>query len=73
MLKAIYQKKEKWSNVGRFPGKGGESLGSLKYQAFPSQILSFKTFTNLSLSNSFRAQSRMKTQFFLCKQTIQNN
>jgi len=64
VLKSIYQKKDKWSNVGRFPGKGGESLGSLKYQAFPGQILFFKTFTNLSLSNSLRAQSRMKTQFF---------
>jgi len=49
VLKAIYQKKDKWSNVGRFPGKRGESLELLKYQAFPSQILSFKTFTNLSL------------------------
>ena len=67
MWKTIYQKKDKWSNVGRFPGKGGESLGLLKYQAFPSQILSFKTFTNLLLSNSLRAQSRMKTQFYARK------
>jgi len=65
VLKGIYQKKDKWSNVGRFPGL-------LKYQAFPSQILSFKTFTNLSLSNSLRAQSRMKTQFNAIKQ-IQSN
>jgi len=65
VLKAIYHKKDKWSNVGRFPGKGG---GSLKYQVFPSQNLSFKTFTNLSLSNSLIAQSRMKTQFYERKQ-----
>ena len=65
VLKVIYLKKDRCSNEGRFPGKGGESLGSLKYQAFPSQILSFKTFKNLSLSNSLRAQPRIKTQFFM--------
>jgi len=67
VLKAIYQKKDKWCNVGRFRGKEGESLGLLKDQAFPSQIISFKTLTNLSLSNSLRAQSRMKTQFYARK------
>jgi len=72
VLKVSYHKKDKWSNVGRFPGKGSGSLGSLKYQAFPSQILSSKTFTNLSLSNSLRAQSRMKTQV-LFKKTMQSN
>jgi len=61
VLKVSYHNKDRWSNVGRFPGKGGGSLGSLKYQAFPSQILSSKTFTNFSLSNLLRAQSRMKT------------
>ena len=65
MLKVSYHKKDRWSNVGRFSGKGGGSLGLLKYQAFPSQILSSKTFTNLSLSNSLRAQLRMKTQIFM--------
>jgi len=66
VLKVIYLKKDRCSNEGRFPGKGGESFESLKFQDFPSQILSSKTFTNLSLSNSLRAQPRMKTQF-VCK------
>jgi len=64
VLKAIYHNKDKWSNVGRFPRKGGGSLGSLKYQAFPSQILSFKTFTKLSLSNSLRIKNE---NTILCK------
>jgi len=66
-VKSYYYKKDRLSNVGRFPGKGVGSLGSLKYQAFPSQILSPKTSTNLSLSNSLRAQSRMKTLFYARK------
>jgi len=70
VLKVSYHKKDRWSNVGRFPGKGGRSL---KYQGFPSQILSSKTFTNLSLSNSLRAQSRMKKQFYARKQECKNN
>jgi len=65
LLEAIHQKKDRWSTVGRFPGKGG---GSLKYQAFPSQILFHNTFTNPSLSNSLRAQSKMKTKFYARKQ-----
>jgi len=73
VLKAIYHKKDRWSNVGRLPGKGGGSLGSLKYQAFPSQIISSKTFTNPSLSNSLRAQSRMKAKFYARKQRIKSN
>ena len=64
MLKVIYLKKDRCSNQGRLPGKGGESLGSLKYQAFPSQNLSFKTFTKLSRSNLLRSQPRMKIQFY---------
>jgi len=36
VLEEIYQKKDIWSTIGRFPRKGGGSLGSLKYQAFPS-------------------------------------
>ena len=68
MLKAIYHKKGRWSNVGRFLGKGGGSLGSLKYQAFPSWILFHNTFTNPSLSNSLRAQSKIKTKFYARKQ-----
>ena len=68
VLEAIYQKKYRWSTVRRFPGKGGGSLGSLKYQAFPSQILFHNTFTNPSLSNSLRAQSNMKTKFYASKQ-----
>jgi len=68
VLKEIYHKKDRCSNVGRFPEKGGGSLGSLRYQAFPNQILSLKTFTNFSLSNSLKAQSRMKAQFYARKQ-----
>jgi len=55
-VKSYYYKKDRLSSVGRFPGKRGGSHGSLKYQAFPSHILSLKTFTNLSLSNSLIAQ-----------------
>jgi len=58
VLEAIYQKKYRWSTVGRFPEKGGGSLGSLKYQTFLSQILIHNTFTNPFLSNSLRAQSK---------------
>jgi len=78
VLETIYQKKDRWSTVGRFQGKGGGSLGSLKYQAFPNQILFHNTFTNPSLSNSFRAQSKMKTIFYarkkcrVIKHTIEN-
>jgi len=68
VLEAIYQKKDRWSTVGRFPGKGGGSLGSIKYQAFTSQILFHNTFPNPSLSNSLRAQSKMKTKFYARKQ-----
>jgi len=67
-VKSYYYKKDRLSNVGRFLGKGGGSLGSLKYQAFPCQILSLKTFTNLSLSNSLRAQSIIKTLLYARKQ-----
>jgi len=68
VLEAIYQNKDRWTTVGRFPGKGGGSLGSLKYQAFPNQILFHNTFTNPSLSNSLKAQSKMKTKFYGRKQ-----
>jgi len=67
-VKSYYCKKDRLSSGGRFPRKGGGSLGSLKYQAFPSQILSLNTFTNLPISNSLRAQSRMKTLFYARKQ-----
>ena len=59
VFEAIYQKKDRWNTVGRFPGKGGGSLGSLKYQAFPSMIVIHNTFTKPSLINSLRAQSKM--------------
>jgi len=64
VIKVISKKKDRWGEVGNFPGKGGGSLESLKYQAFPCQILSHNTFTNLSLRNLIREQSNMKTKFY---------
>jgi len=68
VIKVISKKKDRWSEVGNFPGKGGGSLGSLKYQAFPCHILSHHNFTNISLSNLLRAKSKMKTKFYARKQ-----
>jgi len=34
VIKVIFKKKDRWSEVGNFPAKGGGSLGSLKYQVF---------------------------------------
>jgi len=64
VIKVISKKKDRWNEVGNFPGKGARSLGSLKYQAFPYQILSHNTFTKISLSNLLREQSNIKTKFY---------
>jgi len=71
VLKVIPKEKNKWSEVGNFPRKGGGSLGSLNYQAFPCQRISHKNFTNLSLSYLLRAQTRKKKNF-LCKKKMQS-
>jgi len=67
VIKVIFKKKDRWSEIGNFPGKGGGSLGSLKYQVFPCQILSHNTFTNLCLSNLLIAQSKMKKKIYARK------
>jgi len=64
MLEVFSKEKIRWGEVGNFLGKGGGSLESLKYQVFPYQILSHNTFTNLSLTNLLRAQSKMKITFY---------
>jgi len=72
VIKVISKNKDGWSAVGNFPGKGGGSLGCLKYQAFPCEILSHNTFRNLSLRNFLRAKAKMKTKFY-ARKTMQSN
>jgi len=36
VIEEIPKEKNRLSEIGSFPRKGGGSLGSLKYQAFPS-------------------------------------